>query len=203
MRIVDPFVVSGRLRGRLDARRAVVFSESARSRTRVGGEHARRDPRPVGSRRMGCTVCGRRRAVDPREARCERPHAPKADHETDLDHGSIGGTQQGRCALEPPCEQVLVRRLTERLAELATEVRRGKVGSASQLRHAEGLRVPGIDQISCAEEVSGVRMRHHPCEYAAAPPPGKTLRNAKRSAHLPDRRLHWAACKTSSSSRTQ
>ena len=61
-------------------------------------------------------------------------------------------------ALESAREQVLVRRLAERLAELPAEVRGGEVRGARERGHVERLAVAGVDQILRAEEMPGRRV---------------------------------------------
>ena len=62
---------------------------------------------------MRRAVRARRAAEGPSEARGERADAPKPDQEADVRDASIGAPQERGCSLEPPREQVLVRRLTE------------------------------------------------------------------------------------------
>ena len=63
-----------------------------------------------------------------------------------------------------------MRRLAERVSELAAEVRGGEMGGARQLGDGERLRVPGVDQVPRAEQIAGRRVGHHGREYAVARP---------------------------------
>src|SRR5207253_8723809 len=105
----------------LVARRATVFSKTARDRPGVGPEHAGRNAGPLG-RRMRGSVLRRGEAVDPAEARRERADALQADGQADVRHRPVCVAQQLGCALQSAGEQVLVRRLAERAAELAAEM---------------------------------------------------------------------------------
>ena len=122
-------------------------------------QHAGRDPGPVGRRRMGRTIGEGRAAVRPSEARRERADALQADHEADLRHRAVGAAQQGRRAFEPAREQVLVRRLAERLAELAAEVRGREVRGACERGDVERLAVARVDEVLRAQQMSGRRVR--------------------------------------------
>jgi hypothetical protein len=57
----------------------------------------------------------------------------------------IRRAQQRRRALEPPREQVLVRRRAERTAELAAEVRRREPCGTRQRADVEGVAEAGVD----------------------------------------------------------
>ena len=70
----------------------------------------------------------------------------------------VGAAQQRRRALEPPGEQVLVRRLAERPAELAAEVGRREVRGPRERGHVERLAVARVDQVLGAQEVTCRRL---------------------------------------------
>src|SRR4051812_38641786 len=101
----------------------VGFSKRAVYRTHVRPEHAGRYPGEVRRRREGGAVRRGRAPEGAREARGEGADAREADCEADLDHLTVGRAQQGGRPLEPPGEQVRVRRLAEGAPELAAEVR--------------------------------------------------------------------------------
>src|SRR5689334_18322783 len=106
----------------LGARRGGVFSKCAALRPAVKAQHAGRYLGVLGGRREGGAVGRRRLAVGAREARRERADAAQADREADLGDLAVGAAQERRGALEPARQQVGVRRLAERLAELAAEM---------------------------------------------------------------------------------
>src|SRR3954452_7447046 len=93
------------------------FSKTARSR--VGQREAVGDGLRDGPR----AVLARRLADDRAERPAERPEAREADVEADLGHGTIRVTEQEHRPLDAPALQVAVRRLAERRAERADEVR--------------------------------------------------------------------------------
>src|SRR5919199_3619346 len=102
---------------------------------------------------MRGAVGRRRHPVRAAEARGERADALQADGRADVGDRPIGVPQQRRRALEPAREQVLVRRLSERAPELATEVRRREVRRACERGHVERLAVAGVDDVARAQEV--------------------------------------------------
>jgi hypothetical protein len=59
----------------------------------------------------------------------------------------IGLPQEGRRTLQSARQEVLVRGLAERPAELAAEVRRREVRGAGERGHVERLAVSGVDEI--------------------------------------------------------
>src|SRR5215204_6612082 len=82
---------------------------------------APRDRRREADRRRA--VGGRRRARDPAERRRERAQGLEAHLEADVGDRRVGVAQELLRALDPAREDVLVRRLPERLLEPAREVR--------------------------------------------------------------------------------
>src|SRR5438067_1148085 len=79
----------------------------------VRAHDARRDERVCRRGRVRLAIRGRRKTEEAREARRERAQALEPDREADLGDGPVGLTEQCRRALEPPAEQVCVRRLAE------------------------------------------------------------------------------------------
>src|SRR5215212_7690220 len=102
------------------------FSETARSRPR----HRPARRHVLGARRGVLAVLARRAADDLAERAAERPQAGEADVEADLGDAAVGVAQQRHRALDAPALQIAVRRLAERLAEGADEVRLGDVDAA-------------------------------------------------------------------------
>ena len=93
---------------------------------------------------MGRAVGGRR------DIRTSRPKLVVNDPtlrsptvEADLGHRAIGVAQQRGGALHPARQEVLVRRLAERPAELAAEVRRRQAGGARERRRRRAARGSG------------------------------------------------------------
>src|SRR5215211_5974800 len=123
---------------------------------------------------MRGAVGGRREAERPPEAGGEGAEAPQADGEADLRYGLVGGAQQRSRALEPACEQVLVRRLAEGAAELAAEVRGREPCSTRKHRHVERLPVAAVGEVLCAEQVprgrDGSGERRELCRLTHPPP---------------------------------
>src|SRR5690348_9954510 len=132
---------------------ARVFSKTAGVRTRVRLQDARRDAHVRRGGRVRCAVRGRREPVDPSEARDERADARQADREADVGDRTVGVAKERGGALEPPGEEVLVRRLAERSPELAAEVRRGQVCRAREHRNVEWLAVARVDEVLRPEEM--------------------------------------------------
>jgi hypothetical protein len=118
---------------------------------RIRLEHAGRNAHARARRGVRGPIRSRRQNERPAEARRERPDAAQTDGEADVRDRAVGVPQQGRCALQPARREVLMRRLAERPAELAAEVRRREVSGASEHRHVERIAVAGVDQVLCAE----------------------------------------------------
>src|SRR5436190_4196573 len=119
---------STRERATLRASAAVVFSKRAVLRAAVRAEHARWDSCVRSRRRKPRPVAGRGDAEGPREARGKGADAPQPDGEADLGDRSVGRAQQRSRALEAARQQVRMRRLAERPAELAAEMRTRQSG---------------------------------------------------------------------------
>jgi hypothetical protein len=101
-------------------------------------------------------------AERPPERRGERTDAAKADRQADVYDRPIGVSEQSGGALHPPHQQVLVRRLAECAAELATEVRRRKPRSAGEHSHVERLAVARVYQVFRSEEMPRwMSVRHY------------------------------------------
>src|SRR5262245_14379860 len=115
-----------------------VFSKTAAVATGICLENAGRHASPLDGG-MGDAVGRGRYAVDAAEARRERADAAQTDGEADVGHGAIGVAQQRGRALEPACEEILVRRLAESSPKFPAEVRRREVGGAGKRRHVERL----------------------------------------------------------------
>src|SRR3954470_5295781 len=115
--------------------RAVRFSETARPRPchREAGRR-RTDGRTPAIRR-------RRLAEDRAERPAERPEAAEPDLEADVAHRAVRLAQQEHRALDAAALEVAVRRLAERRAERADEVRLGDGGEPRQRRDVERARV--------------------------------------------------------------
>src|SRR5204863_9260724 len=75
--------------------------------------------------------------------------------------------QQSGGALEPPGEQIGVRRLAERAAELAAEVGTRETGRAGQVVHAERVGVASIGEVLCTQQVAGGGNEGHARSIAA------------------------------------
>jgi hypothetical protein len=119
----------------------------------VGLQDAGRHPHAGDRRRMRGAVGGRRRSVQPAEARREGADAPEADQEGDVGDGAVGVAQESGRALQPAREQVPVGRLAERAAELTAEVGGRQMGDAGEGGHVERLAVAGVDQVLRPEQV--------------------------------------------------
>ena len=115
----------------------------------------------VGRRRELRPVRGGGDAVGAGEARDERAEALQPDREADVGNRAIRGEKQRGCALEPPRQQVLVRRLAERPAELAAEVRRREMRHPRERRDVERVAVTSVDQVLCAQQIAVRRMDDH------------------------------------------
>ena len=73
----------------------------------------------------------------------------------------VGRTQQRRSALEAPREQVGVRGVAERAAELADEVRPREAGRAGHVVDPERLGVARVGEVLGAQQVAGGRCVGH------------------------------------------
>ncbi len=98
-------------------------------------------------------VGGRRHSVRPAEGGGEGADATQADEEANVRDRAVRVTEEGRGALQPASEQVLVRRLAEGPVELAAEVRRREMGGAGERRDVERLAVARVDEVLRAKEV--------------------------------------------------
>src|SRR4051794_19730609 len=127
---------------------AIRFSETARSRPRH--REARRgsgDDRAPAVRR-------RRLAHDRAEGPAERPEAREADLEADVAHRPVGLAEQEHGALDAAALEVAVRRLAERRAERADEVRLGHVREPRERRDVERPRVGAVHRVARAEHAA-------------------------------------------------
>ena len=68
--------------------------------------------------------------------------------EADVGDRAVGVAQQRRRALEPAGQQVLVRRLAERAAELAAEVRAREAGGARHVVDVERLEEARVGEVA-------------------------------------------------------
>jgi len=110
---------------------------------------------------MGGAVLRRRHAEPAAEARRERADAAQPDGEADVRDRAIGGAKKRRGPLQPAHEEVLVRRLAERAAELTAEVRGRELRSVRERLHIERLAVTRVDEVFRAEQVAcGMRSEH-------------------------------------------
>ena len=112
-------------------------------------------------RREARAVDGGGDAVGPGEAGGERADALQADAEADVGDRAVGHAQQRGGALEPAGQQVLVRRLAERAAELAAEVRAREAGGAGHVVDVERLEEARVGEVASAEQVAGGRRVGH------------------------------------------
>jgi hypothetical protein len=103
---------------------------------------------------MGGAIPGRRHPVRPPEARREGADALQADLEADLGDAMVGVAQQRGGALEPPGQEVLMRRLAERPPELPAEVRGREVRGAGELGDVQRLPVAGVGEVLRAEQMA-------------------------------------------------
>jgi hypothetical protein len=76
-------------------------------------------------------------------------------------------TRRDQCPLEASREQVRVRRLAERAAELAAEVGAGKARGTRQVAHIEGLEVTRVREIPGAQQMARRRSESHARHYRA------------------------------------
>src|SRR4051794_9610692 len=177
------------------------FSETARSRP--GHHEARRDQLRVA---VGVLAVGLRRASDDlAEHARERAQADEADVEADLRDAAVGLPEQEHRALDAAALEVAVRRLAERLAEGADEVRLGHQRDPGDRRDVERLRVGAVHRVARAEQAAvlllgrsahAVREAQQPAAAAealtrrrlgagAAQAPGRERRSLKRSDPWP------------------
>src|SRR3954463_3340316 len=172
----------------LAALRPAVFSIPARSRVRhddAGGN----GHEPCGGGERG-PVLGRRHPVDAAERGGERADAREADVEADLRDAVVGCAKQCRRALEPPGQQVLVRRLAERPLERADEVGLRAACACRERRRVERVGVARVDEVLRAEQVTVGMGGRHGSQDAASGAPGLMVRRAspRRAPHLRQRR---------------
>src|SRR5690348_12309737 len=114
---MEEWVIRLNMAATLNALSRPGFSETARSRPghREARRHRQRGP--------VAAVLARRHAHDRTERAAERAEAGEAHVEADLGDARVGRAQQEHRALDAPPLQVAVRRLAERRAEGADEVR--------------------------------------------------------------------------------
>src|SRR5439155_6158537 len=124
-----------------------------------------RDSDPIGRGWMRGPVLRRRETERPPEARRERSDAAQPDREADLRDRPVGVSQQLRGALEPPGEEILVRRRAERLLEPAAEMRRRDVRRARERRNVERLAETGVDEVFRTQKVARRMNGCHRPEY--------------------------------------
>ena len=100
------------------------------------------------------------RSEEPEPQREAEPEADaaKSDGEADVGDGAIGIPEQGGRPLEAARQEVLVRRLAERAAELTAEVRAREVSGPGERGDVERLAIAGVREVLRAQEVAdGVR----------------------------------------------
>jgi hypothetical protein len=120
----------------------------------------------IAFRRVGRSIGRGGHSEHPAEARRERSDAAEPDGEADVRDRAVGRAEERRRALEPPVQEVLVRRFAERAAELPAEVRGRELGGARECLHLQLLAVPRIHEVPCAEKVPGRMRVRHGSEYA-------------------------------------
>jgi hypothetical protein len=89
---------------------------------------------------MRCAVSGWRDAERPPERRGERADAAKPDGEADVHDRPVSIPEQGRRAFHSAHQQVLVRRLAERPAELPAEGAGESRAARASIRTSSGSR---------------------------------------------------------------
>src|SRR3954451_11427459 len=132
----------------LNAVRGPRFSETARSRP--GHREARRHRRSG----AGAAVLARCDADDRAERAAERAEAGEADVEADPGDRVVRRAQQEHGPLDAAALQVAVRRLAERPAERADEVRLADVGDPRERGDVERLRVRAVHRVAGAKEAA-------------------------------------------------
>jgi hypothetical protein len=81
-----------------------------------------------------------------------------------------------------------VRRLAERLAELAAEVRGGKMRGACERGHVQGIGIARVDEVFRPQQMSGRRMADHLwSEYRLSVTPMLLGNSRERHALLAER----------------
>src|SRR5829696_8610028 len=110
----------------LGPRVRLVFSKRAVFRARVGADDAGGYAGVAGGGWTGGAVGGGSHPEHPLEAGGEGADALQADRERDLRHRVVGVAEQRGRPLQPPGEEVDVRRLPEGTAKLAAEVGLGE-----------------------------------------------------------------------------
>src|SRR4051812_22393531 len=131
----------------LTVRGALVFSETARSRD----AHRKAVGHGLGRARREPVLAGRL-PHDRLEGPAERAEAREADVEADLGHAALGLTEQEHGALDAAALQVAVRRLAERRAERADEVRLGDERDPRERSDVERLRVRAVHRVAGAKQ---------------------------------------------------
>ena len=96
------------------------------------------------------------------------PTPLQPDGEADVRDRAVGRPEQRGGALEAAGQQVRVRRLAERLAELAAEVRAREAGGARPVVDVERLEVARVGEVLRAQQVPGGRNEGHGPSIAAA-----------------------------------
>ena len=94
------------------------------------------------------------------------PTLRRPDGEADVRDRAVGHPQERGRALEPPVEEVPVRRLAELAAELAAEVRGRELRRAREGLHVERLAVARVDEVLRAEEMASRVRRDHAASMA-------------------------------------
>jgi hypothetical protein len=131
---------------------------------------------------IGGPVGSGRHAKRPAEGCCERPDASQPDRETDVGDATVGAAQQRGGALHPAGQEVLVRRLPERPAELSAEMSRREARGACQCGNVERFAIAGVDEVLRAEKVAGWMGGHHLPERSVAIPATDGLRMRWRTS---------------------
>jgi hypothetical protein len=96
---------------------------------------------------MSFAVGSRGEAERPAEARGERADASQPDRKADLVDRTVGVAEECGRSLEPPGQQVLMRRLAEGAPKLTAEVRGREPRSLREGRDVQRLAVARVDQI--------------------------------------------------------
>jgi Dienelactone hydrolase family len=141
--------------GDIDAARELVEqAKDAELFPGIGHGYAARNPDETLGRRPRASVGHGRAAEDPAEAGREGPDAAGADGEAHLGHGPVGHPEQGGRTLEPPGQQVLVRRLAEGPLELPAEVGLRQPRGPGHAGDGQRLGVAGVGQVAGPQQVA-------------------------------------------------
>jgi hypothetical protein len=156
--------------------------------------HARWHARHLAGCRAGCAIARGRHAEHPAEAGGKRADALPAHAQADAGDRPVRRAQQRRSTLQPPRDQVLVRRFPERATELAAEVRRGQPRLASKVVNGQRFEVARVGQVLCTQKMTAGGQIAHRREYRTDRP--ATSRRTARPRPDPGLALAWARRRT-------